>query len=106
MPALARGISFLTGLGFMLFGLLVTMVYVEEIPNLTLRELELLNRPYLWDQYLGMILGVAFMIQGVAIDFLSLFCFRGEQLRKEVWAQKRVNHWRSTGRLRHLLASR
>lgn len=106
MTAFVRGISFLIGFGLMMFGLLVTTYYVEEIPNLTLRELGLLDHPNLWDQYLGIGLGAALMVQGAVIDTLCLACFRGEQLRREVWAQKRTHHRRSRGRFRHLLVLR
>lgn len=78
MTAFVRGIGFLIGIGFMLFGLLVTMLYVEEIPSLTLKELDLLDHPYLWDQYLGIGLGAALMVQGAAIGTLGLICFRRE----------------------------
>ena len=76
MTTFVRGFGFLIGFGFMMFGLFVAMLYVEEIPSLTLRELDLLDHPYLWDQYLGMILGFAFMVQGAVIDTLCLACFR------------------------------
>lgn len=102
MPTLVRGILFLIGVGLLVFGLLVTTYYVEEIPSLTLKELDLLDHPYLWDQYLGMSLGVAFMVQGAAVSAFGLICFRGEQLSREVWVQKRANHRWSTGRFRHV----
>ncbi len=102
MSTFVRLSAFLVGIGLITFGLLVTMVYVEEVPNLTLRELDLLDHPNLWDQYLGMSLGVAFMVQGAAVSAFGLICFRGEQLSREVWAQKRANHRWSTGRFRHV----
>ena len=106
MTAFVRGFSFLIGFSLLMFGLLVTTYYVGEIPNLTLRELGLLDHSYLWDQYLGMILGFTLMVQGITIDFLSLFCFREGQLRRKVGFQQRASHWRSTGRFRHLLVRR
>ena len=78
MTAFVRCTAFLSGLGFLGFGLFVATWQLQGVATLAPRDLNLLDHPNLWNQYIGFWFGFGFMTLGAVIDSLSLFCFRWE----------------------------
>jgi hypothetical protein len=74
-----RLVSGLVGLGMMMFGVVLALHQLHEMPAISAEGMDLLGHPDTWDQHLGVWFGAALAVAGGTIDSLCLTCFQKER---------------------------